>query len=202
MATHTWVDLKIPEASLLADLNGIVSDLQRAREFSELLISQYCADPPNWQMAEPLSVAIAVTYSRAFSKGVRHHLNESDLGMLSVSQRETHIFMRAYRDKHIAHSVNEFEENIVRAQYCLERVKTEGITAIGYGGARITGLGSDKINELIEITKILENDVRIRITEEEKRLLSMVRALPLEEVLQGGQKAFQPVLGNVSKRRK
>ena len=202
MATYTWVDLRIPEATRLADLHGIAADLQRAQEFARLLLAQFNADSPNWQLVEPLSIATAVTYARAFSGGVRHHLAEDDLKMLTDAQRASHQFLRDYRDKHIAHSVNEFEENIARANYCQERVASEGITSIGYGGGRLVSLSGKDIQAVIEITTALEAHVRNQIKVEEERLLPIVRAMPLEEVLAGGQKAFQPTLSKVAKRRK
>lgn len=202
MANFTWVDLRIPEAALVADLNGICIDLQRAREFAELLLDQYKANPTNWALIEPLSIAVTVAYSRAFSGGVRHHLREADLDVLSDSQREAHCFLRAYRDKHVAHSVNEFEENIARANYCQERVATEGITSIGFGGSRLASLDGSEIQAVIEIASILEARVHEQINQEERRLLEIVRAMPLELVLAGGQKVFQPAKKNVAIRRK
>lgn len=202
MATHTWVDLHIPEARLLADLNGIVGDLMRAREYAELLIEQYKSEPPNWALVEPLSIAMTVTYARAFSGGVRYHLREQDLAVLSEHQRAIHAFLRDYRDKHVAHSVNEFEENIARATYCVERVKEEGITGIGYGGGRVASLDGEKVYGLVEITRVLEAQARQLIRAEEKRLLEVVRGMPLEQILAGGQKAFRPPLDKVGQARK
>jgi hypothetical protein len=202
MATYTWVDLHMPEARLLADLNGVVGDLQRAREYAEMLIEIYKSDPPNWRFVEPLAIAMTITYARAFSGGVRYHLREQDLITLSESQRATHVFLCDYRDKHVAHSVNAFEENIARANYCIERVHAEGITGIGYGGGRVASLDGEKLLGLIEITVMLETQARIRIRLEEERLLVLVRAMPLDHVLAGGQKAFRPPLDRVSQARK
>jgi hypothetical protein len=201
MAIYTWVDLRIPEAALVADLHGIAMDLQRAQEFARLLLAHFTSETTNWQLVEPLSIATAVTYARAFSGGVRHHLTEEDLKVLSDAQRESHQFLRDYRDKHIAHSVNEFEENIARANYCQERVQSEGITSIGYGGGRLVSLSGKEVQAVIEITTALEIHVRSQIKAEEERLLPIVRAMPLEEVLAGGQKVFRPALSKVAKRR-
>ena len=202
MATYTWVDLKIPEATLLADLNGILWDLQRAREFAKMLIAEFDAPTPNWQLVEPLSIAITVTYSRAFSEGVRHHLQEADLETFSESQRNSHNFIRAYRDKHVAHSVNEFEENIARANYCTERVNDEGIISIGCGGGRVTSLSRADAQAVIDLATVLETHVQSRIKREQERLLIIVRSMPVGTVLDGGQKAFVTSNAKVAERRK
>jgi hypothetical protein len=95
VATYTWVDLNIPEARLLADLNGLVADLSRARDFAEMIIEQFKSHPPNWRMVEPLSIAMTVTYARSFSGGIRHHLRQEDLAPLSPEQLSLHQFLRA-----------------------------------------------------------------------------------------------------------
>ena len=97
-----------------------------------MLAAEFTAAKTNRRLVEPLSIAATVMYSRPFSGGVRHRLGEEDLKILSSEQRASHHYLRAYRDKHVAHSVNAFEENITRAYYCVERVKEEGITSIGW----------------------------------------------------------------------
>jgi hypothetical protein len=190
MATYTWADLRIAEAERLADLSGILCDLRTARNFAEMLAAEFAAEKPNWGIVEPLSIAVAVMYSRPFMKGARLWLGEKDLAILTPDQRTVHDDLRFYRDKHVAHSVNAFEENIPRAQYCVERVKDEGITAIGYGGGRVTGLSGTQVTAVIELTAVLRTYVEAEISKEEQRLLEIVRKMPIEDVLAGGQKVF------------
>ena len=190
MATYTWADLHIPQATMLADLSGISLDLQCARELAELLLVERAAEKPNWKLVEPFSIAITVMYSRPFQKGVRHRLGITDLAILTADQRATHDYLWAYRNKHVAHSVNAFEENVSRANYCLERVKEEGITSISYGGARITGLSVNDLKNVVELSTVFGAHVDALIAKEAERLLVIVRKIPLEEVLAGGRKAF------------
>jgi hypothetical protein len=95
-------------------------------------------------------------YSRSFLGGVRRRLGEEDLKILSSKQRAAHDHLGAYQDKHVAHSVNGFEESVPRAKYCVERVKEEGITSISYGGGRVTGIGGVEVNAIIELTNVFE----------------------------------------------
>ena len=190
MANHTWVDLHIPEAARLADLSGILWDLRQAQGFAKLLESEFGGAKPNWQLVEPLSIAAAVMYSRPFLGGVRHRLGEEDLKILTLEQRHAHDHLRAYRDKHVAHSVNPLEENIPRANYCTERVKEEGITGISYGGGRVVSLSGPDVAAIIELTTLLQGHIQSQIAAEQARLLPIVRSLPLEQILAGGQKAF------------
>jgi len=191
MATYTFVDLHIPEAAVLADLTGVEADLRRAREYAEALQKQMESVRPDWSLVEPLSVAVAVAYCRAFGPGVRSNLREDDLTCLSPAQRDAHDRIRDYRDKHIAHSINAFEHNQPRAHYCLERVETEGITGIGCSHGRVSSLSSQDILNVIELTNVLLLHVSARIKEEQTKLLAIVRTMPLAEVLAGGQGAFR-----------
>ncbi len=190
MATYTFVDLHIPEAAGLADLTGVEADLGRAHEYAEALQKQIRSTRPDWSLVEPLSIAIAVAYSRAFGPGVRSNLREDDLTCLSPAQREAHDRIRNYRDKHVAHSINAFEHNQPRAQYCLERVETEGVTGIGSSHGRVSGLSSQDILNVIELTNVLLRHVGLRIKQEQTKLLAIVRNMPLTQVLAGGQGAF------------
>ena len=201
MASHTWVDLQIPEAAKLADLSGILWDLEHAREFAELLTQEFSSPKTNWRLVEPLSIAAVVMYSRPFSEGVRLRLGEEDLKTLTPEQRVAHDHIRAYRDKHVAHSVNVFEENIPRANYCVERVHEEGITGIAYGGGRIVGLSGTEANAIIELASALEKQIAAKIKAEQERLLPIVRSMPLEKVLAGGQKSFVAGSRDVAERR-
>ncbi len=187
MATYTYADLHIEEARELADLTGIEADLRQARGYAEALINLMNSPTPDWSLAEPLSIALAVAYSRPFASGVRLRLNESDLMILSGPQREAHDHLRAYRDKHVAHSVNAFEHNQPRAHYWAERVETEGIIAIGCSHGRVASLGTLTIQVAHELTDVLTTHVNARLAAERERLLAVVRSKPLSEILNGGK---------------
>jgi hypothetical protein len=190
MATYTWVDLNISEGALLADLNGVSVDLRGARDLAETLKSELVAEKPNWKLVEPYSTAIVVRYSRPFVTGVRTRLGEEDLFVMTEAQRTAHERLRAYRDKHVAHSVNAFEDNQPQARYCLERVREEGITSIGCSHGRVSGLSSKDIEDVIELTTLMLKHVEARMFQEQARLLVLVREMPLDDVLSGEQKAF------------
>lgn len=190
MATYTWVDLNIPEGALLADLNGVSIDLESAREMAQTLLKDMELDKPNRQLVEPYSVAIAVRYSRPFVTGVRTRLGEQDLSIFTPEQRAAHERLRAYRDKHVAHSVNAFEENVPRANFCAERVHEEGITSISCSHGRVAGLSPADLNSVIELTTLMLRHVKSLMSKEQTRLLAIVKSMPLKTVLAGGQRAL------------
>jgi hypothetical protein len=202
VATNTWVDLEIREAETLADLHGAQFDLQTARDFALLLKEQFESKHGDPRLDDPLTTAILVRYSRPFVGGVRKRLDEQTLQILSATQRAAHDRLRAFRDKHIAHSVNAFEDNVPVARYWVERVDVEGITSISCNSHRVVGLSSADVESVIELTTLLLDHLNATVRDEEQRLLKIVRDKPLAEILTGKQRSFTPNDAKIHQRRK
>jgi hypothetical protein len=113
---------------------------------------------------------MAVTYSRTFCGGRGQGLSERDLRVLAVPQLAVHRLLRDYCDTHVS-CFGARDANIPRGTYCVERVKTEGITGIGYQHTRRHALGAADAQTVIEIVSALAAEVRRRLGEEEARLL-------------------------------
>jgi hypothetical protein len=201
MATNSFVEIDLPEATDLADLTGIKVDLETARDFARMLKKEFESEKPNWTLVDPLSTAILVRYSRPFVTGVRSCLGEEAIQRLSGPQREKHARLRAFRDKHISHSVNAFEDNQPVARYWEERAKEEGITSIECNHSRITGLSSDDVEAVVELTTEMLVYVDTRLKEEKAKVLEIVRKIPLETVLSGAKGPWFPDMKSIDKRR-
>ncbi len=198
MATNTWVPLRIVEGVALADLTGIQIDLKRAIEFAQRLQKAFANE--TYDLVEVLSIAALVAYARSFKSGVRQRLNREALRVLTSDQRRVHDYLIDIRDKHVAHSVNAFEESIPTARYWLERVKDEGITSIGCFHTRIASLSWADAADLIEIAMVLKAYVSEAIDLEQKKLLAIVRSLPLATVL--AEEHGEPLAANPSTARR
>ena len=202
MATNTFVQIDLPEATDLADLTGIQIDLATARDFAKMVNEIFESEKPDLSLVDPLSTAVLVRYSRAFVTGVRTRLGEDALQHLNAAQRQKHDQLRAFRDKHIAHSVNAFEENQPIARYRIGHVKEEGITSVECSHTSVSGLSSDDVEAVIELATAMLCYVDSRLKEEKARILKIVRRMPIEEVLSKGQKFSQfPDLKKVHQRR-
>ena len=195
MAANTYVEISLPEAADLADLTGIRYDLDSARSLARLLAKML--DENNWNLVDPMSTAILVRYSRPFVKGVRKWLGGDALAALTPNQREKHARLRAFRDKHIAHSVNAFEENQPVARYWVDRVTDEGISSIECNHTRITGLSSADLEDVIELTTAILSHVDSQLEKEKAKVLEIVRQMPIDEVLNQPQRG--PVLPDLKK---
>jgi hypothetical protein len=185
MATHAFVNLNIPQAQELADLNGIADDLRRAAEIGGMACRAW-AEPGQRHLVEPLSVAAAIYYSRAFLRGTRAWLNLKDLDRLSDAQRLTHARIRAMRDKHFAHAVNGFEDNQPIARYVVETVHEEGIRSVGCNHTRVIGFTLGECKQLVDLATTVSSHVHGLMAQERERLLGLVRARPIRQVLAAG----------------
>jgi hypothetical protein len=110
MATDTFVELgHMPEAEMLASYASIEYDLRAARRFAQCQLDQH--KEGSWEYSDAFTIAALVMYSRPFVTGVRHRLDNAALNTFTPEQRAKHEYFRAVRDKHVAHSVNAFEES-------------------------------------------------------------------------------------------
>ena len=202
MATNTFIEIDLREADALAGLTGIRYDLHSARCFAQMLKGEYEATQRNGDLVDALTSAILVRYSRPFVTGVRARLTDEALNVLSDPQRQKHDRLRAYRDKHVAHSVNEFEENQPVARYWVERVQEEGITSVECIHTRVVGLSLDDIEDVIELATEMIAYVDECLAREKTMVLEAVRAMPVEEVLgKAIKEPAAPDLGKIDRSR-
>lgn len=186
MATHTFVHFEGPEAFALARLTSIRQDLSSARDLCEYLQSQIDAAPNHWpppEITDAFSTAIVIRYNRAFVTGVRHGLRDEEIAILTAEQRAAHEHIRMLRDKHFAHSVSAFEDTRVQARYCLERVDEEGITSVSAAHYRVLGLNAAELAAVSDLCECLLAQIEVFEGQEQQRLLTIIRQMPLAEVL-------------------
>ena len=183
MGTNTFIEIDLDEVADLADLAGIQHDLESARSLAQRLQELHESEHIDIALIDALTTAILVRYSRPFSTGVRLKLGEKTLAVLDRKQRKKHDRLRAFRDKHIAHSVNAFEDNQPVARYWVERVHEEGIVSIEVNSRRVVGLSSANLEDVIDLTTAMLSYVESRVREEKARVLEIVRQMPTEDVI-------------------
>ena len=187
MANVAFVQLDLDEARLLADLNGVAFDLESTYAFSQLLKAQLESQHPNFGMIDALTTAVLVRYARSFVSGVRGKLDKSHLSRLTAEQRELHDRFIEWRSKHVAHSVNPFEQNQAVAHFASDRVREEGIRSVSVQQNRLVSFSDHELASLQDLVRSLQGIVSEQITSEQARLLMVVRSLPVEQVLAGPQ---------------
>jgi hypothetical protein len=203
MSTNLYVPIKrIPESALLADYTGIFNDFRVTSQMAKDLDELMHGEPPDWKYGEALTIAILVKYSRPFVSGIRLSLGSADMNSaLNAEQLEKHRALREYRDKHIAHSVNSFEESEPVARFWDDRVSTEGIDSIECNHIMVVGLGSSDLADVVELCNVWMAYLDPKINAEKAKLLQLVRALPVAEVLSWDASAPRVNMAKVGKPR-
>ena len=184
MATNTFVDLRLGEASDLAALTGIQWDLRTAQDFARKMKGVDVLVEGGGLEMDAFMTAVIIRYGRPFKhSNARKKIERIELEkLLTAGQMQWHNSLIEMRDKYIAHSDNDFEESAPHARYIQERPE-EGIISIGCNHTRVVGLSGQNIDWLLILTEIILKYVSERISEEQKRLLDLVRSMPLEDIL-------------------
>jgi hypothetical protein len=175
------VEVTLPEAETLADLYGIRFDLEAASYLCVKAVDLGQPTPHDYQVVEGLIAAAVIRYGRCFSSGVRLGLHRKDLADLSNRALEAHDYFKALRDKFVAHSVNPFEETYVTASASERDGVRFPIQSVGPGQHRLV-LSMDTAKALSHLISAVEGVVRQKIVSEERRLLGVIQALPLDTI--------------------
>jgi len=202
MANHTFVEFDHEEAQLLGDLAGITQDLECTKRFVSRLADVLSTAPIDSELVDALTTAILVRYARAFTSGVRAKLHQQHLSQLAEHQQGLHERFFEWRSRHIAHSVNPFEQNQVVARYVQQTVHQVGIQYMSVQHDRLVGLGSQDLADLHSLIEALLAIVETEYERERARVLEFVRSLPLSEVLAGhATRLPRPGVESVKRRR-
>ena len=197
MGTYTFIELDLPAGVDLADLSGAEQDLESAAGMARYLKRHFETQPLDFTLVDALTTAILVRYSRPFTTGVRKRLGDEILQAIPKAQRQQHEKFRAWRDKHTAHSVNVFEENQLVARYWLEKVRTEGVQEVSINHFRLGGFSSADVEVILGLTEAVLSSLKRLIAEEKAKVLAVVRALPIDDVISRAPKP--PSIPDVSK---
>jgi len=110
MVENPIVEINFDEAKILADLGAIVQDLGSTIKICSRLKKMLKEGSKDSLLIESLWTTALIKYSRCFKSGKRFGLDESILDGLKGEPHKVHKLYLNMRDKHIAHSVNPFEQ--------------------------------------------------------------------------------------------
>ena len=184
MATYGFSQIHLAEGLHLVDLTGTKADLEMACEFIERLITMLTSASEGSHLdVEALAIAAIIRYGRAFKGGVRKIGKAQIIFDLPSDIKETHNLFLMWRDKHIAHSVNDFETALLQARYCVERLHDEGITQVNVTSSQVISPGTKELEALLKAAQFFIVRLERLIELESARVLKIVRELPVDEVL-------------------
>lgn len=196
-------DFSVPEAQRLADLTGILLDLEAVEQLCSRLMAEVDAmkarpllevhviggEPeerrsvPNvgledWLFRDSLFAAAVVRYMRTHGTGVRYGIPVEWIGALPQSLQNGHKYLKNLRDKFIAHSVSALEDNQVQVFVRASDPYPSGVTGVSISPGRFYGGGDNDIALLQALVTSLRAKVKEEIRLETETVLSFARSLP------------------------
>ncbi len=194
------------------------SDLEQVIAYCDRMIERYAGPhlkktpfdivgfttPLDFIEWEALSTAACISYARCFSSGVRQSLDSDLLNTADVELKKLHNFVLNFRDKHIAHSVNSFEENLVTVHIGEHFQSPQEIETVTASHTKSAGLSIEVPAKLRGLALWWLGKVDEEMAVERAKSLRIARDTPLSELkAHGVPQSSSPTdrIGNVRKRR-
>ncbi|SRR6266571_4360728 len=186
MATYTPVRISGPETYRLADMHGVVRDLEWLVTLCDRILRYKARGPrPDSTEMEALEAAALIRYGRCFKRGARTAfvLDAQWLARLPQELQDAHRDFEALRDKHVAHSVNDWELNIPVAYLLQDEEKGRcEVSRVSVQNHRIIGQNPESIDQLKRLAEGLLAMIDVEFKAEAARVLSIVKQLPIAEL--------------------
>jgi hypothetical protein len=216
MTDVTEYRVELSAAKRFASLNGAKADMESVMAYTSRMIERWCGPhlkktpfdivgfslPVDLVEWEALSTATAIAYARCFGSGVRTSLPADDTTLVDPNFRTLHSFLIEFRNKHVAHSVNSFEENIVSVHITQDFTASAEIESITSRHTRQTGFNFDLPERIQRLAKWWLDWIVAQMDNERAQLLCLLRTLDLAEIKNWARASEPAQPRNVSAKRK
>lgn len=176
------VEFKGAEGHRLADMSGVLLDFRTTAGMLAHLFRQLDEDKRNHPIDHSITQALLdsaiIHYGRCFKKGVRHAFLDVNKWAVELlpDAAQIHIEAIALRDKHIAHSVNDWELNVPVVRVRIDRDSgIAQITGVSVTSQAVSMPSHSWLNALREIAIQFADRTETAMQEEKARLLAIAR---------------------------
>ena len=186
MANYMPVRISGPETYRLADMYGVLQDLEWLIALCERILRYRTRGPrPDSTEMEALEGAALIRYGRCFKGGARTAflLDAQWIAQLPSELQSAHRDFEALRDKHVAHSVNDWELNVPVAVLRRDTETGESeVSSVSVQSHRIIGLTMESIQQLKRLAESLLILIRNESKVEAERVLAIAKQIPISEL--------------------
>jgi len=170
------------EAQKLADLAAIVQDFGTIMQACSRLKNLLDDNSKDNFLIESLWVSALIKYARCFATGKRFGLSKDIYQHLPGEPLEAHQFYIDLRNKHIAHSVNPFEQ--MEVGYILSSVNESEKKIIGVSTLSMRHIvsGKEGVQELGMLSKIALGKICSMAKETEQKVLEEGKEIPIDKL--------------------
>jgi hypothetical protein len=170
------------EAKILADLGAIVQDLGFTMKTCSRLKKLLKEEPQDSLLIESLWTAALIRYARCFASGKRFGLSKSIFDGLPGEPHKVHKMYLDLRDKHIAHSVNPFEQMEVGLILSPQDSEERKIMGVMEMSMRQICLDVEGVHQLGLLAKVLLKKVCKIAKQYEERVLEKGKSMPIDDL--------------------
>jgi hypothetical protein len=177
-AEFDWVELRPDEASRYVDLLMLKEDLDFSVALLEEPLQAFTVEPGagsegHYDVQKARWNAALVAYARAFATGIRQPLEAGIFSSLEQRARDDHEYFIGLRDRHVAHSVTEFEHGTVLAG--LTRDLDARFASLGHSLTVEDNPGPGITSRLLRLAQFARQHVVRRRDAELERLMAYCR---------------------------
>lgn len=171
------------EGHRLADMSGVLHDLRTTAGMLAHLFRELDKSRAFSTVAQALFDSAIIHYGRCFNSGARHAFRDVDewAAGLSDSLAGVHLEALSLRNKHVAHSVNDWELNVPVVRVSVDRKTGEAnLTGVTVSNRSILMPRREWLNTLREIAMVLADRTEDAMKAEKARLLILAKEMPQE----------------------
>ena len=176
------VEVDYPEARKLADVHSILQELKSVMETCMRLRELLKEDPKDWLLMESLWTAALLRYSRCFASGKRHGLSEDIYKDLPGDAVGVHRLYENLRNKHIAQSVNPFEQVKVGLILSPEKSQEKKVMDVSPFLMKLVATTDDDVRQLGALVKVFVKELMKNGEQYGEEVLRIGRSLPIDEL--------------------
>ena len=189
------------DALRLADMTAKLLDLRMAAAATAQL--QRHEGNPDMQFFEALATQALVRYARAHNQGIRNEFKIPREWIPADLKKEHQAFLDL-RDKHIAHSVNDWDVSTPFAQVIEDDAGRLTVHAVAVENGWMVLSNPESLDQLWRLAKTLADHLEKEIEAQRARVMESAKQLP-QENLRKLIAEYQPAIpgqGKLDKRRK
>lgn len=167
------------EAKVLADLASIKLDLEFVVATLTRLIQLLKDDSKDGILIQSYWTASLISYVRCFSTGRRYGLT-ADIYKDLDGAIDYHNWCRSMRDKHVAHSVNPFEQVTVDVQLSKPDTGKKEVLGVSVLTMKFLVPTIDGVENFLRLVSVALKEVVNKCKEYETKVLDVAKSLPID----------------------
>lgn len=170
------------KANQLAEISAIIQDFRSIMEICTRLKSLLSQKSDDHMLLESLWSTVLIKYARCFSSGKRFSLTFEIFKGLNGDPIEAHEYYISMRNKHIAHSVNPFEQIEIGFILSSPREKDKVIKGVIPMSMKHISSSEEGVHQLGMLSNIAQKKLCKQAEDLTEKVLKIGNTMPIEEL--------------------